>query len=55
MCPATSHYGRVPATFLVLGYNDQQVAHGNKHVKDLDQSFLVERVSASEVRCAAPR
>ena len=52
MCPVTKHYGHVPATFLTLGFGDQSVARGNKHVKDLDYNFLVERTGAAELNQA---
>jgi hypothetical protein len=52
MCPVTKHYGRLPSTFLTLGFGDQPVAKGNKHVKDLDYSFLVERTGAAELNQA---
>jgi hypothetical protein len=49
MCPATKHYGHVPGTFLVLAYGDQPVVKGNKHVKDLEYGFLIERASAQDL------
>jgi hypothetical protein len=52
MCPVTKHYGHVPPTFLTLGFGDQSVAKGNKHVKDLDYGFLVERTGAAELNQA---
>src|SRR3954467_14587785 len=43
MCPFYHHYGKVPATYLVLAVGDVVPARG-KHVKDLGYAFLVERV-----------
>jgi 7 transmembrane helices usually fused to an inactive transglutaminase/Transglutaminase-like superfamily len=48
MCPAYHRFGHVPATYLVLGLGDLEVARGpGNHARDLSYAFLVERVPAA--------
>jgi transglutaminase-like putative cysteine protease len=47
MCPSHGCFGRVPPTYLVLGFGDKPLARG-RNVKDLDCAFLIER-GAEEV------
>src|SRR5207245_2932480 len=42
MCPFYHHYGRVPPTYLVFGFENPALVRG-RHVRDLDHAFLVER------------
>jgi hypothetical protein len=44
MCPFYHCFGRVPTTYLIFGFGDKPVALG-RHVKDLDTTFLIERVT----------
>jgi hypothetical protein len=48
MCPFYHHFGRVPATYLVLGNGDEAVVRG-RNVRDLDYAFLVERAGADDL------
>jgi hypothetical protein len=48
MCAFYHHFGRVPATYLVLDCNDEAVVRG-RNVKDLDYAFLVEHVATGEL------
>lgn len=45
MCPFAQHFGRVPRTYLVFGFNDVNLARGRK-LQNLDYAFLVERLAA---------
>ena len=45
MCPFYNHYGRVPRTYLVLGFGDGPLVRG-RGVRNLDHGFLVEKVSS---------
>ncbi len=51
MCPFYHHFGRVPATFLVLGFGDDPVVRG-RNVRNLDYAFLVERAGPGDVPAA---
>jgi hypothetical protein len=51
MCPFHHHFGRVPPTYLVLGFGDQPPVRG-RHVKDLDYAFLVEKVAGEDAAAA---
>jgi hypothetical protein len=42
MCPLHHHFGHLPHTFLVFGYDDFKVVHG-RNVRGLDSAFWVER------------
>jgi hypothetical protein len=48
MCPFYHHYGRVPSTYLVIGFGDVPVVHG-RNVRDLDYAFLVEHTAPEAV------
>ena len=43
MCPSLHHFGKTPASFLILAYGDQPLVRG-RQVRDLDHAFLVEPV-----------
>lgn len=43
MCPFHHHFGRVPSTYLVLGFGDKAVVT-TRRVSDLQYAFLIERV-----------
>lgn len=45
MCALFHHYGRVPHTFLILGFGDLAVVKG-KNVRGLAYGFLVDRITA---------
>jgi hypothetical protein len=45
MCPFYHHFGKVPATYLVLGFGDLPVARG-RNLRDLEYGFLVERAAS---------
>lgn len=47
MCPFFHDYGKVPSTFLVLGFGDLPLIRG-RHLRDLDYAFLVERRSPEQ-------
>jgi hypothetical protein len=55
MCPFYHHYGHVPPTYLVFGFENGTLVRG-RHVRDLDYAFLVERYrpGAAEAE-SAPR
>jgi 7 transmembrane helices usually fused to an inactive transglutaminase/Transglutaminase-like superfamily len=42
MCPLHHHFGHLPHTFLVFGYDDFRVVHG-RNIRGLDSAFWVER------------
>lgn len=42
MCPFYHHFGRIPASYLILGFGDLQIVRG-RHAQDLNYAFLVER------------
>jgi hypothetical protein len=44
MCPFYHHFGKVPPTYLVLGFGDLAVARGRR-VHELDYAFLVEHAA----------
>ncbi len=43
MCPTYKLFGRVPSTYLILGFGDRPVVTG-KRIRDLKYTFLVERL-----------
>jgi hypothetical protein len=47
LCPFYRHYGRVPPTYLILGYGDQPVVRGRK-IRDLICAFLIEKTLPGE-------
>jgi hypothetical protein len=47
MCPFHRHCGRVPATYLVIGFGDLHVVRGH-NARDLDYAFVVEHKQPSE-------
>jgi uncharacterized membrane protein len=51
MCPFYSHIGQMPSTYLIFGYGDKPLVRG-WHVKDLDYSFLAERLPAPDPNAA---
>jgi hypothetical protein len=44
MCAFSHHYGRVPSTYLVLGFGGRPVVRG-RNVRDLDYAYLVEHTT----------
>jgi hypothetical protein len=55
VCPFFHHFGKVPATYLVLGFGDLPVVNG-KNLADVDYAFLVEHTDpdAAVVAGGAP-
>jgi transglutaminase-like putative cysteine protease len=43
MCPYHRHFGKVPSTYLILGFGDRPVVT-SRRVRDLKYAFLVERL-----------
>jgi hypothetical protein len=43
MCPYHRHFGKVPSTYLILGFGDRPVVTGRR-ISDLKYAFLVERL-----------
>lgn len=44
MCPSLRHFGKTPASFLILAYGDHPLVRG-RSVRDLDYAFLVEHLA----------
>jgi hypothetical protein len=44
MCPFYHHYGRLPHTYVVLGFGDLPIVRG-RGTRDLDYAFLIERAA----------
>jgi hypothetical protein len=52
MCPFFHYFGRVPSTYLIFGFGDKAVASG-RHVKDMDCTFFIERVTQDSAMAEA--
>src|SRR5439155_7502050 len=53
MCPFYRHFGRVPRTYLLFGYDDTRLARG-RNVRGLSCAFLVSRAPETVAMDTAP-
>jgi hypothetical protein len=52
-CPTHHHFGHVPPSYVIFGYGDQKLVRG-KNVRNLEQAFLIERVTFAAADAAPP-
>ena len=52
ICPFYQHCGKVPSTYVILGFGDAPVVRG-RHIKDLEYAFLIEHHPGDSTTAAA--
>jgi hypothetical protein len=54
MCPFYHHFGSVPASYLVFGFDDLEIVRSpGHHARNLEYAFLVEHITPSQAEAAA--
>jgi hypothetical protein len=52
-CPTHHHFGHVPPSYVIFTYGEQKLVRG-KNVRNLEQAFLIERVTFAAADAAPP-